>query len=61
MKLIKAPITIGEEAWVCADAFVGPGVKVGSRAVVGARAVAVKDVKAGMIVVGNPATTVGKR
>ena len=61
MKLIKAPITIGEEAWVCADAFVGPGVKVGSRAVVGARAVAVKDVKAGAIVAGNPATMVGKR
>jgi len=36
-------------------------VKVGSRAVVGARAVAVKDVKAGAIVAGNPATTVGKR
>jgi putative colanic acid biosynthesis acetyltransferase WcaF len=61
MKLIKAPITIGEEVWVCADAFVGPGVKVGSRAVVGARAVAMKDVKAGAIVAGNPATTVGKR
>jgi putative colanic acid biosynthesis acetyltransferase WcaF len=61
MKLIKAPITIGEEAWVCADAFVGPGVKVGPRAVVGARAVAVKDVKAGTIVAGNPCSIVGRR
>jgi len=61
MKLIKAPITIGEEAWVCADALVGPGVKVGSRAVVGARAVLVKDVKAGAIVAGNPCSIVGKR
>ena len=61
MELVKAPITIGEEAWVCADAFVGPGVTVGKRAVVGARAVVVKDVEAGTIVGGNPATKVGVR
>lgn len=61
MPLRRMPIAIGDEAWVCADAFVGPGVTVGPRAVVGARAVAVRDVPAGMIVVGNPATVVKPR
>lgn len=61
MPLIKAPVTIGDGAWVCADAFVGPGVAVGERAVVGARAVAVKDVPAGAVVAGNPACVIGGR
>lgn len=61
MDLIKAPIGIGDGAWVCADAFIGPGVRVGRSAVVGARAVVMKDVEAGHIVAGNPAVPVGKR
>jgi putative colanic acid biosynthesis acetyltransferase WcaF len=61
MPLIKSPITIGDDAWICADAFVGPGVTVGARAVVGARSVLVKDVAEGAIVAGNPARPVGQR
>lgn len=61
MPLVKAPVVIGDEAWICADAFVGPGVTVGDRAVVGARAVVVKDVPAGAIMAGNPARVVGER
>lgn len=61
MTLLKPPITIGDEAWICADAFVGPGVTVGSGAVVGARAVVVKDVADGSIVGGNPARVIGNR
>ena len=61
MDLIKAPIGIGDGVWICADAFVGPGVKVGRGAVVGARAVVVKDVGEGAVVAGNPAAPVGKR
>lgn len=61
MPLIKAPVTIGDGAWVCADAFVGPGVAVGERAVVGAMAVAAKDVPVGAIVAGNPARVIGGR
>jgi len=61
MPLLKLPITIEDEAWICADAFVGPGVTVGARAVVAARAVAVKDVDAEAIVGGNPAASIGKR
>jgi putative colanic acid biosynthesis acetyltransferase WcaF len=61
MPLRKPPIEVGDQAWVCADAFVGPGVAVGEGAVVGARAVAVGDVEAWTIVAGNPARVVGKR
>lgn len=61
MPLTKDPITVGDEAWICADAFVGPGVTVGSKAIVAARAVAVKDVEANAIVGGNPAKKIGGR
>ncbi len=61
MTLLKQPITIGDEAWICADAFVGPGVVVGEGAVVGARAVVVRDVESGVIVGGNPARAIGRR
>jgi putative colanic acid biosynthesis acetyltransferase WcaF len=59
--LLKPPITIGSDAWVCADAFVGPGVTVGEHAIVGARAVAMKDVPAHAIVAGNPAHQIRKK
>ena len=61
MKLIRAPIQIQTGAWICAEAFVGMGVVVEEGAVVGARAVVVKDVSAWDVVVGNPATFLKKR
>ena len=61
MPLQKPPIAVGDQAWICADAFVGPGVTVAEGAVVGARAVAVNDVEAWTIVAGNPARVVGDR
>lgn len=59
--LLKPPIEVGDQAWVCADAFVGPGVKVGDGAVVGARAVAVKEVSPWTVVAGNPARFIRPR
>jgi putative colanic acid biosynthesis acetyltransferase WcaF len=59
--LLKPPITVGDDAWICADAFVGPGVTVGHKAIVGARAVAMKDVAPGTTVVGNPARPLRER
>lgn len=53
--LIASPITIGNHAWVAADAFVGPGVNIGDGAVVGARSSVFRDVSAWTVVVGNPA------
>ena len=34
LPLLKKSIQIGSEAWICADAFVGPGVKIGARTIV---------------------------
>jgi len=61
LPLQKAPIVIEDQAWICADAFVGPGVVVGEGAVVGARAVVVKDVEPWTVVAGNPARFIKKR
>ena len=58
MPLVKSPLEIGEDAWVCADAFVGPGVKVGEGAILGARGVAVKDLAPRTINGGNPAVLI---
>lgn len=52
--LIHEPIHIGADAWVCADAFVGPGVRIGDGAILGARAVAMKNLPAGAKGIGNP-------
>ena len=61
MRLTKPPIVIGEGAWICADAYIGPGVTIGEFGVVAARAVVVRDVAAGSVVAGNPAVQVGIR
>jgi putative colanic acid biosynthesis acetyltransferase WcaF len=61
MPLLKPPIDVGDQAWICADAFVGPSVSVGEGAVVGARAVAMKDVPPWTVVAGNPARVVKQR
>ncbi len=61
MPLQKPPIAVGDQGWVCADAFIGPGVTVGEGAVVGARAVAVGDVDPWTIVGGNPARAIKER
>lgn len=59
--LLRLPITIERDAWIAADAFVGPGVTVGRSAVVGARASVFKDVPAGQVVGGSPARVIKRR
>lgn len=61
LPLLRLPITIDTEAWVCADAFVGPNVTIGQGAVVGAASVVVKDVLPWQIVAGNPAQLIKMR
>ncbi|MCP4989154.1 MAG: putative colanic acid biosynthesis acetyltransferase [Colwellia sp.] len=56
-----APINIGDNAWICADAFIGPGVTVAGGTVVGARAVVVKDTTEWSVYAGNPAKKVKER
>lgn len=61
LPLVTKPVILGKDAWVCARAFVGPGVTIGEGAVVGACAVAMRDVAPWKIVAGNRATVVGER
>lgn len=61
MPLVRTPIVIGDEAWIAADAFVGPGVTVGEGAILGARGVAMRGLAPWTIYVGNPAVAVRER
>lgn len=61
LDLTRPPIKIGEEVWIAADAFVGPGINIGNAAVVSARAVVVTDVDPFAIVGGNPSRPLGVR
>lgn len=61
LPLLKPPVTIHDSAWICADAFIGPGRTVGEGAVVGARSVVVKDVAPWTVVAGNPAKFIRRR
>jgi putative colanic acid biosynthesis acetyltransferase WcaF len=59
--LIRKPITIGDDVWIGAAAFLCPGVRVGQGAVIGACAVVTKDVDPWTVVAGNPARRVRTR
>jgi acetyltransferase-like isoleucine patch superfamily enzyme/glycosyltransferase involved in cell wall biosynthesis len=61
MKLLTPPIAIGDDVWVAADAFVGPGVTIGERTILGARASAFSDLPADVVAVGMPAKPVRAR
>jgi len=60
-QLLAKPIEVGRDAWVAAEAFIGPGVKVGDRAVIGARSVLFKDAESGGVYAGNPARLIKHR
>jgi putative colanic acid biosynthesis acetyltransferase WcaF len=59
--LIARPIKIEANAWIAAEAFVGPGVTVGEGAVLGARAVTFRDLASWTVYVGNPAREIRRR
>jgi putative colanic acid biosynthesis acetyltransferase WcaF len=61
MRLTTAPIVIGSQAWVCAGAFVGPGVSIGEGGVAAARSCVTKNVAAWTVVGGNPAQVLKAR
>jgi len=60
-QLITKPIVIEDRAWIAAECFVGPGVKIGEGAVLGARGVAFKDLSPWTVYVGNPAQRIKAR
>jgi putative colanic acid biosynthesis acetyltransferase WcaF len=61
MPLVTGKITVGEDVFVGARAFVLPGVTIGARTVIGACSVVTKDVPADVIAVGNPCSVKGPR
>jgi putative colanic acid biosynthesis acetyltransferase WcaF len=61
MPLVVAPIVIAPHAWVAADVFVGPGVRIGEGGIVGARATVLHDVAPWTVVGGTPAAPIGTR
>ena len=50
-----APVIIGKNVWVGANATILPGITIGEMSVVAAGAVVTKDVPPGVLVAGNPA------
>jgi putative colanic acid biosynthesis acetyltransferase WcaF len=56
-----AKITVGEDVFIGARAFIMPGVTLGDRSVAGACAVVTKDVEPEMVVTGNPARAIRRR
>lgn len=56
MVILRQPVTIGRGCWIAADAFIGPGVTIGDRAIVAARSSVFHDLPPGMICAGEPAT-----
>jgi putative colanic acid biosynthesis acetyltransferase WcaF len=61
MTLTKPPVAVGDDAWICAAAFVGPGVTIGDRAILAACGVAVADIPDDEIHGGNPARLIKRR
>ncbi|PKB25052.1 putative colanic acid biosynthesis acetyltransferase WcaF [Novosphingobium kunmingense] len=55
------PIAIGDQCWIAAEAFVGPGVTMGRGAVLAARGVLFGDAEAWGVYRGNPASLVKTR
>jgi maltose O-acetyltransferase len=48
------PIEIGSDVWVGGGAIICPGVKIGSRSVIGAGSVVTRDIPDGVFAAGNP-------
>lgn len=61
MPTLTPPVTIGNQAWIATDVFVGPGVVIGDGAVVGARSSVFKSLPGGRLYRGNPARDCGAR
>lgn len=61
LPLLKPPIVLEDNVWVCSEAFIGANVVVGEGAVVGAAAVVTKNIEAWSVVAGNPAKFIKKR
>ena len=48
------PIEIGSDVWIGGGAVICPGVKIGSKSVIGAGSVVTRDIPDGVFAAGNP-------
>lgn len=60
-RLLTEPITVEDGAWICANVFVGPGVTIGTNAVITAGSVVTHDMPPRMVCSGNPCKPVKER
>jgi putative colanic acid biosynthesis acetyltransferase WcaF len=56
--LVTRPITVRKGCWIAAQAFVGPGVEIGSESLVSAGSVVLDSIPPRSLVRGNPGTVV---
>jgi maltose O-acetyltransferase len=54
------PIAIGSDCWIGGGAIILPGVKVGSKTVIGAGSVVTRDIPSGVVAAGNPCRVLRK-
>jgi putative colanic acid biosynthesis acetyltransferase WcaF len=59
--MLPGPVWIGNQVWIAADVFVGPGVTLAEGCLVGARSAVFHDLPAGMVCYGSPAKPVKPR
>ena len=61
LPLFTQAIIIENNCWICADVFIGPGVKLSHGTVAGARSVIFKTTEINGVYIGNPAKLIKKR
>ena len=61
LPLVTAKITIGDDVFIGARAFVLPGIRIGAGSIVGACSVVTRDVPEGVIAAGNPCRVIRTR
>lgn len=54
-ELLKSSVTIGNDVWICAKAFIGPNCNVSDNSILAAGAVLLRDMPNDVIYAGNPA------
>lgn len=61
MPLIISPISIGDNVWITADVFIGPGVHIGDGSIITARSSVFRDIPSWVVATGNPALPIKQR
>ncbi len=57
-KVVTAAIVIEDDCWICANAVITAGVRIGTHSVIAAGAIVTKDVPPFSVVAGNPASVI---